>query len=156
MFSQRLKVIVKKKMQVGDKKISYVVLEDDKVYFSQISLNQYTTHINPNFTPFKSKKAGYVDYINNDGLEDVGVPIDSIIGICTDAIEAALKSKVTENYSLVWVHLLSSLSEAGVNDMKSKIISEAKKKKKEDKTPEVRFDDLLAGLLKVPPPKKGK
>jgi len=155
MSSQELKILNQQILHLGDNKLSYYLLEDNQVYFSQKEFNKYIGLTNKTGKPILYQNQKSIFFTNSSVEADIALPIEKIVNFCASKIEEILKGDSDVNMLFKCLHLLKVLSEKGANQL---VIEIKTVNHHIEPVPEkdVKFDDLLAGLMRVPPPKKGK
>ncbi|SDS84129.1 hypothetical protein SAMN05216490_1922 [Mucilaginibacter mallensis] len=148
-----LKILNQQTLQLGEAKIAYYLLEDNHVYFSQKDFNSYIGLTTPTGKPVLYQNDKSIFFKDKAGDSDIAVPLRNIITVCVGKIEDNIKGDSDPNVLFKCLYILSILSEKGLDKLESEIKSAEPEQEPE---PEVKFDDLLAGLMRVPPPKKSK
>lgn len=143
-----VKAVKQSSIKVDEERIYYSVLEDETIVVSQNSFFEYLKIESKEQKDILSKVLKeLIPYKTINDQEDLGIRIEDFTFYCLvifkiDSLQSIFKDASTKIYSLI--ELLMNVGLNSIIDPDSIHDEEAKPS----------FDDMLAGLMRVPPPKK--
>jgi hypothetical protein len=127
--------------------LDYALLEDDKIVITETSFYAYLDFPakDKKFTAFTKLSESTVSYQTQSGDKKTGITVMELIAFCVSLIELDTISRKLSRKAVI---LLMFFATIGLNQL----IDEARNG--ESDTNEPSFDDVLAGLKRVPPKNK--
>ena len=155
MSQKLLQILNQKKIKIDKSNLTYVLLEDNHVYLSQKEFNKYLGITNKDGKPIIYQDDNSILFEPPKGGVDIGLPLDKALNLCSNKIEEMLKGNHDVSLLFKCISFSTALAEIGIKSLISEIET-TKPEQESEPDNDVKFDDLLEGLMRVPPPKKGK